>query len=734
MGIVISVAAGHLAALLPSKIRKQQAPFPGAQYPHIKLYLRAVLPAAILIGICLGIIMLNGFFVTPCNNQDGILFYLLLPTISALVAAAVGLFCGLVVQSPTGASVAWFGVWTAFAANLLGQLYNTPAVFGYSPFVGYWHGVLYDKNITIPDSLITYRALNIIVICVIIVGIDLLLNRSTLRLQLPPLQWKKKFKLIFFICLISTLVAGSYNGDRLGHRTSDPFIEQQLPIRFAKDTLEIYFAQQIPKSTRKELAKDAQFSLQQLQQFFDIKKLAPIKVYVFFNAQQKKRLMGAGATSVAKPWLHQTYIVADQHPHWTLRHELAHLIAGMFAQGPFNVAGKLNGWIPNPGLIEGVATAATPPQSEMNLHQDAKAMKDLSILPPIQNLMGLKFFSLFSRSAYGASGSFCLFIKQTYGTNALKRIYAGESFFEVTKHYVSTLEQKWHQYLDTIELNDNQKNWVSFKFDRPSIIATQCVHEVDRLNHIASSYANSQDAKKYLQTLELAHQRSNYSSATQLTLLVGKANCGKTQNVLSLGTSMLNQSPGKAVEIRIQELMLDVKVQTVPLAKLAIQYYRLSQTAASVDTFRRLYIKSHLAKLQPNNAQKILQALSIHSPIASSTESCAMIYYLTQATQQFPQDSICAYLLSRYLFQNKMYKDAAIYMKKSLRNNLKQHSPKFLHQAYLTYGRSLIQLQQFTSAEQQFEQLLKNAPHEGGIQSLASDWIDRVTWYKKMIH
>ena len=68
--------------------------------------------------------------------------------------------------------------------------------------------------------------------------------------------------------------------------------------------------------------------------------------FFFRDAADKKRLMGAGDTYIAKPWRREVYLQVAAYPHPVLGHELAHVIAGAFGQGPFHVAGPLGGLWP----------------------------------------------------------------------------------------------------------------------------------------------------------------------------------------------------------------------------------------------------------------------------------------------------------------------------------------------------------------------------------------------------
>src|SRR5690606_14621288 len=108
---------------------------------------------------------------------------------------------------------------------------------------------------------------------------------------------------------------------------------------------------------------------------------ARIRAFFFRDEHDKKRLMGAAHTYVAKPWREEVYLQVAPYPHPVLGHELAHVIAGSFGRGPFRIAGAAGGWLPNPGLIEGVAVAASPHDDDLTDAQWARAMMQIGILP-----------------------------------------------------------------------------------------------------------------------------------------------------------------------------------------------------------------------------------------------------------------------------------------------------------------------------------------------------------------
>ena len=167
--------------------------------------------------------------------------------------------------------------------------------------------------------------------------------------------------------------------------------------------------------------------LTQLDRFFGVTGPDHVTVFLFANADQKGYLMGAGSTYIAKPWRREIYIQRAGYPHPVMRHELAHVVAGTFARGPFRVAGPLFGIIPDPGRIEGVAVAAAPHDEDLSLDEWAKAMRDLHLLPPLERVFRLSFLGEPSSRAYVVAGAFIDWLRREKGVATVRAWYGGES-------------------------------------------------------------------------------------------------------------------------------------------------------------------------------------------------------------------------------------------------------------------------------------------------------------------
>src|SRR5690606_32384781 len=143
---------------------------------------------------------------------------------------------------------------------------------------------------------------------------------------------------------------------------------------------------------------------------------ARITAYLFRNPGQKRRLMGAATTYIAKPWRNEVYVQEAGFPHPVLGHEIAHVIAGSFSRGPFRVGGALWGLRQHPGLVEGIAVAASPDEDDdLTPVEGSRAMLDLGILPRLERVFAFGFFAEPSAKSYTVAGAFVGFVHDEYG-------------------------------------------------------------------------------------------------------------------------------------------------------------------------------------------------------------------------------------------------------------------------------------------------------------------------------
>jgi formylglycine-generating enzyme required for sulfatase activity len=207
--------------------------------------------------------------------------------------------------------------------------------------------------------------------------------------------------------------------------------------------------------------------------------------------------MGASHTYIAKPWRHEVYIQGATFPHPVLSHELAHVIAGSFARGPFRVAGPLGGVWPDPGRIEGFAVAAAPDETdELTVMEWAASMQRLGILPPLSAVFQLDFLSITASKAYTVAGAFVTFLRERYGAAPLRLWYGGaDARTAFAGKDLPALERDFRAALAALVVPERALLKAKVRFEQPAFFARHCPRIVDRAVGDASQLLGAGDVK-----------------------------------------------------------------------------------------------------------------------------------------------------------------------------------------------------------------------------------------------
>ncbi|MFO8070621.1 MAG: hypothetical protein R6V85_01990 [Polyangia bacterium] len=723
VSLISSLGAGQLAACLPGRVRAQLAPFPGARAPAAVLFGRAALYGLSLLAPPLLLSLLNTLRVPPCNLAEGLLFYALIPLPSVLVAAAAGLLAGLIAPGPRSASVAWAAIWILGLGLALWEFYDTPAVFSFGPFHGYYPGVLYDELVSVPPRLFSYRAATAVQIVALLAIASWLVAPDTLRLSAGRLRSRPRAAGTAALAVAAS-AALQLAAPALGHRTRGCDLESLLPVSAASPGLELRFPPGTPKDTIDELTLDVAFSLHRVERFLDAPLGEEISVFFFSDSQQKGRAMGASGTNVAKPWRNEVYVVLRPAPHEVLRHELAHAVAARFAPPPFDVAG---GWFPDPGLIEGLAVAAQGPRGDLSVHQWAAAMLSLDLLPPAESLFGPGFLDLPASSAYTAAGSFCRWIVETRGPESLRDAYAGRGWKRAAGSTLPELEKEWRLFLEGVELRDADLAAARHRFDRPSVIRTVCVHEVARLRREAGRLERSGRWDAALETLELARERSGRSTSVRLDVFAALARAGRVREVRRRAEDLLSDpAVGSVQRDRIREVLADLRVDNDP-ERAREAYLELAATAPSEAARRRLAVKARLARLPSGTVGEIRAALA-HRPGPAAPGEPLLMLHIARAAGELPGDPVLRYLLARQHFRYDDFEVALAQIDRALELKLASAGESLELEAKIMRGRCLLGLDRRDEAARELEKIAGDARYRTGARERAADLAARAVF------
>lgn len=722
--LLTSLGAGHIAALYPSRQRGRPLRFEdrplGAfiMWFHILGYATPLLLPPLLLGL------LNGLRVPLCNASDGFSFYLLLAVPAVFYASALGMIAGLSFESRRIASAAWFVLYAMLVLAAVARFHRSPAVYVFGPLFGYFPGVLYDELVTVETRVVTYRLATLFQIAALLTFAQCFLEASSRRLAFDKYRWLSRT--IFGV--LATAIAATafyFAGPALGHRTSSEALQEELSLKKQAGNLELYFAPTTDPKIVEQLIEDATFSLHQIEQYFGIRTQGTIAAYIFPTEEEKSRAMGALNTNVSKPWRGEIYVTVQDPPYWVMRHELAHALAAEFGRGPFAISGKLLGLIPSPGLIEGLAVAATGPRDVMTVHQWTAAMKELDLLPPLSNLLGAGFFGVATPVAYTASGSFADWIRTAYSPDTLRKAYHDGSYEDATGASLKSLEKRWHDYLGRIELSPSELAIARHRFDRPAVIHGVCFHEVARLRQQAEALAETRQWDASLALLKEAHQRSGGSTSTRLDLFNAKIDAGRLGEVLSEAAMLLDDPQIDSVsKDAIREILADLELATGNGGSAQTMFRELADRAPNELRQRALEIKAHLAEL-PSNTISRLPDVMARRPGPNEVPEALALLIISEVAHNSPEDPVLWYLLGRQYFRYYDWDMTIERLDRATGLGLESASPGLWLETRMIKAQCLFRQRRYDEARLLFEQITTDPAVHVGARALAVDWVQR---------
>jgi tetratricopeptide (TPR) repeat protein len=641
-----------------------------------------------------GILCLHALRVGWCSPGHDLALLALGPVAGIITAAFWGAVAGLGVdrfQFRRGARLAAIGA--ALIGPLVGigvslvRFYGSPSVFAFDPFVGFFAGSPYDTGFDPTARLLSYRTGTAGVWLFLWAVARHLTRGATGRIQWrnvlqrdgrarirlgPELDRAAAFLGLFGLGLFAVITV---RGEALGHRSSTAWIRSSLGRSITLGRCEVVYgpAQKLVQIER--LAADCEAWLIRLERRLGTGPVDHVTAYVFDSPAQKELLMGAAQTQIAKPWRREIYLNGVSFPDDVVGHELAHVVAGLAARGPFEIAGGFGGWLPNPGLIEGLAVALAPDEDgDLTAIELTYALHSAQRLPDLQQLFSLSFLTHAGPVGYTVAGAFVEWIGQNYGKRAVREWYGGRSIAQATGETFATLSQRFIASLSAVTLSDASRAVALVRFSRPGVYSRRCPHAVDSALAEANQRLASGDSAK----AEALYSEARRLDPTDVRARFGLGACAerlaRTKEQIGQAEATYRSisedgSLPSPLRQRALEKIADLRLASGHPEAARPLYEQLLNETADIDRRRSLGIKL-AAKTQTE--LEAVKALLL--PGDSEMAWDLAVRSLLQWSKEEPDDGLADYLLGRNFWQRGRETAAVEHLDRALDRGIQPHA------------------------------------------------------------
>jgi tetratricopeptide (TPR) repeat protein len=619
------------------------------------------------------VVLLHGARVGFCDPGEGLWIYVLGPGFGAALGGVWGGLMGLVaarlathrsrgVERAVAVALAVAGPLAGIGVSFY-RFLSSPMVFAFDPFFGVFAGPLYDTVVNVVDRLLTYRQGTLATLLAVTLGAALFERATELGFRGAALERPGTALLAVVTAVLSIVHAAS--GPHFGHWSTAASIEEALGGHYAGKRCDVVHARALARRDVALFTRDCDGAVTQVEAYFGARGPEHVRVYLFANEGEKGWLMGASHTYIAKPWRREVYVQQAPYPHPVIAHELAHVIAGSFASGPFRVAGPLGGLWPDPGRIEGFAMAAAPDETdELTALEWAASMLDLGILPPLSSVFQLDFLSLSASKAYTVAGAFVSFLRERYGVAALRRWYAGAPLRDIAGgRELDGLDHDFREALKALHVTSRARATAQARFERPAFFARHCPRIVDRTLGDAGARLGSGDVNG----AETAYREALALEPTSFDARFGLAACERQRDNARAAVEKflaLTQSPDfmQLQSARALETAADIELAEEHLEPARALYTRALELTFDEDRRRTLEVKQAATSGRGRTAVVTLLIGSAEQP--PSWDAAAPLIQAwadSDATTDVP-----SYLIGRNLLNTGRYRAATAYLDQSL--------------------------------------------------------------------
>lgn len=644
--------------------------------------------------------LIGSSFNNYCYFKEGLFFFLLLPLITTFLSTAIGSFCGYVFGR-RGFIVGSFII-IGLILYSLSELYFKPHLFFYNPILGYFPGPIYDRVIPIDKTLVLYRGL------VAVAGLFIFK-----LVQIMPGFKNYKFglhNLVAILVLLLVLIFGYNHRQEIGFTYSRDFIQNNfLTKTIETDHFYIHYSPYFENSENIDLiASDHEWRFYELSSFLNTSSQSKIHSYIFPDESMRKKLIGAGNTTIANPVHGEIHLVYDEFPLGVLKHELVHVMSAEFGTRLLKIS-------PSYGLVEGLAVAADWDSEGLSGHKLSKSLVESGNAPEIEDLLDFGFLYSPGATSYTLMGSFCRYLIDTYGIDKFKEFYkSGKT--SVYGKSIGQLAASWKTFLKDIPVNKKEKELSAYRLSDKGLFGSYCPRVVENYKEkgigaykenntiLASEYFND--------ALEVDPDNTDLK-----TMLAYSYYYQGEFSELDSRAEEFADFKGTNKNI-IENLKANIKWVSGDFDSALSSFKKLKNSSLPDDIMREIDIKIYLENFNEN-------LRNAFADYFSSREKVERTSILTDVIQSYPDFSPAYYLLGRIHFSERNYNRASKYFfyANSIglpTENLQTENLRLLGMSHYAAGR-------YNLALEAFEEYIIRYPESPNI-GYVKDFIRRTKW------
>lgn len=585
----------------------------------------AVSLSALLVPVL--IILANGLRRPSCDPWTGSGWLFALPVPAVLLTTSLGALARSWSSSTSGAVLKLAGLYIVSLAPGLWLLWAGPGFFLFEHVFGYFPGPLYDEVVVLSATVWSWRALTLAWTIAALVGC----------VREP--RWMLAAGTIAFLTFGIEIGFGT----QIGLRSTDQSVSETLGAVHRIDDLEIHHPREWKDEKVQQFALDAAFRASQVRDALGVSQGDPVRIWVYRNTEEKRRLAGAARTSFAKPWRREIHIHDMGYPHPVIRHELVHAYAGQLGPAPFGVPG---GVFPNSPLIEGLAVAFDTDSDGLTLPQWAKAMRQLGLAPDVAALLSTTgFFAASPSRAYTYAGAFIRYLEQSRGRDAVLALYREGNLAAIGDP--PELIASFEAWLDEVVVNEDEEATSLRRYKRPSVFRRQCAREVSAMTDLAADFDRQGLPKDALATW----QKACAMEPDDPGLLRGQL-----RSAIALNDSTLAESVTQSIFTHPKtddSLRASVLLE---LGDVAWKAGRLAQAQKSFSEAAALVVDpaTHRAAVAKAGAVADPRRSALLEPLlARGDAGVETLWAMGEYLREKPDDALVAYLLGRQFIQRQ---------------------------------------------------------------------------------